>query len=63
MISHLRVQKILNLQCVGFRNLESSKGFVEKPSDLKGLKVRVTGSDVYINTWNTWGCKCTDDAR
>ena len=47
--------KILNLQCVGFRNLESSKGFVEKPSDLKGLKVRVTGSDVYINTWNTWG--------
>ena len=36
--------KILNLQCVGFRNLESSKGFVEKPSDLKGLKVRVTES-------------------
>lgn len=47
--------KILNLQCVGFRNLESSKGFVEKPSDLKGLKVRVTGSEVYINTWNAWG--------
>ncbi|MCU6763194.1 TRAP-type mannitol/chloroaromatic compound transport system%2C periplasmic component [uncultured Roseburia sp.] len=47
--------KILGLQCVGFRNLESSKGFAETPEDLKGLKIRVTGSDVYINTWNTWG--------
>lgn len=47
--------RILNLQCVGFRNLESSKGFVTKPEDLKGLKVRVTSSDVYLNTWNTWG--------
>lgn len=47
--------KILNLQCVGFRNLESSKGFVNKPEDLKGLKVRVTSSDVYLNTWKNWG--------
>lgn len=46
---------ILNLQCVGFRNLESSKGFVKTPEDLAGLKIRVTGSDVYVNTWNTWG--------
>lgn len=47
--------RILNMQCVGFRNLESSKGFVNTPDDLAGLKVRVTSSDVYINTWNTWG--------
>lgn len=47
--------RILNLQCVGFRNLESSKGFVSTPDDLDGLKVRVTSSDVYIDTWNTWG--------
>lgn len=46
---------ILNLQCVGFRNLESSKGFVKTPEDVAGLKIRVTGSDVYVNTWNTWG--------
>lgn len=46
---------VLNLQCVGFRNLESSKGFVTTPADLAGIKTRVTGSDVYVNTWNTWG--------
>lgn len=47
--------RILGMQCVGFRNFESSKGFVKTPADLTGVKTRVTGSEVYVNTWNTWG--------
>jgi len=47
--------RMLCMQAVGYRNFESSKGFVHSTEDLAGIKTRCTGSSVYVNTWNTWG--------
>ncbi len=47
--------RMLCMQAVGYRNLESSKGFAKTTSDLSGIKTRCTGSDTYINTWKAWG--------
>jgi tripartite ATP-independent transporter DctP family solute receptor len=54
--------RLLCMQAVGFRNLETVDKFVNKPSDLKGKKIRVTGSDVYINTWKAWGANAMNMA-
>ena len=47
--------RMLCMQCVGFRNLESSKGIVTSVDDISGLKTRCTSSNVYISTWEAWG--------
>lgn len=39
----------------GFRNVGNSKREVRVPSDLKGLKIRVTKSPVELNLMRTWG--------
>jgi TRAP-type transport system periplasmic protein len=39
----------------GFRELTNSKHAVKKPEDLKGLKVRVVGSPIFIDTFRALG--------
>ncbi len=39
----------------GFRNISNSKGPINSPADLKGLKIRVPESKVYISTFETLG--------
>lgn len=39
----------------GFRELTTSKGPVEKPEDLKGMKIRVVGSPIFIETFREIG--------
>ena len=39
----------------GFRQLTNSKHAVTTPEDLKGLKIRVPGSEVYMNFFKTLG--------
>ena len=39
----------------GFRQLTNSKRAVTKPEDLKGLKIRVPGSAVYMSTFDALG--------
>ena len=39
----------------GFRHVTSSKGPVNTPDDLKGLKIRVAESEVYIDTFKALG--------
>ncbi len=47
--------KILGLDYVfGFRNLVTNE-VIEKPEDLKGLKLRVPGSQLFIDTINSMG--------
>ena len=43
----------------GFRQLTNSKRAVTKPEDLKGLKIRVPGSAVYMNTFDALGANPT----
>ena len=43
----------------GFRQLSNSKRPVTKPEDLKGLKIRVPGSAVYMNTFDALGANPT----
>ncbi len=39
----------------GFRELTNSKRSVVTPADLQGLKIRVVGSPIYIDTYNALG--------
>ena len=39
----------------GFRELTTSKGPVTKPEDLKGMKIRVVGSPIFIETFRALG--------
>ncbi|MBQ9273673.1 MAG: TRAP transporter substrate-binding protein DctP [Succinivibrio sp.] len=39
----------------GFRELTTSKGPITTPDDLKGLKIRVVGSPIFIDTFNALG--------
>ena len=43
----------------GFRQLTNSKRAVTKPEDLKGLKIRVPGSAVFMNTFDALGANPT----
>lgn len=46
--------RMLCMQAVGYRNMNLSK-FVKTPADIKGLKVRVTNSPVYLDQYKAWG--------
>lgn len=39
----------------GFRQITNSKRPIEKPEDLKGLRVRVVGSPIFIDTFREFG--------
>lgn len=43
----------------GFRQLTNSKHAVTKPEDLKGLKIRIPGSKIYMTFWNAIGASPT----
>ncbi len=43
----------------GFRQLSNSKHPVTKPEDLKGLKIRIPGSKIYMTFWNAVGASPT----
>ncbi|EXJ09967.1 DctP family TRAP transporter solute-binding subunit [Nitrincola nitratireducens] len=43
----------------GFRELSNSRGAISQPADLKGLKVRVVGSPLFLDTFNTLGANPT----
>jgi tripartite ATP-independent transporter DctP family solute receptor len=43
----------------GIRNVWNGKRVVKTPDDLKGLKIRVMGSPVLIDTFNTLGAQAT----
>lgn len=47
--------KIIGWAENGFRELTSSKGPVESPEDLKGQKIRVVGSPIFIETFRELG--------
>jgi tripartite ATP-independent transporter DctP family solute receptor len=44
----------------GFRDITNSKQEVRKPADLKGLKIRVMNSPIYIDTFKALGASPTD---
>ena len=43
----------------GFRELSNSKKAVRKPEDLKGLKIRVVGSPLFLDTFSALGANPT----
>lgn len=43
----------------GFRELSNSRGVLNQPTDLKGLKVRVVGSPLFLDTFNALGANPT----
>lgn len=47
--------KIIGWAENGFRELTSSKGPVASPEDLKGMKIRVVGSPIFIETFRELG--------
>ncbi len=47
--------KIIGWAENGFRELTSSKGPIASPEDLKGLKIRVVGSPIFIETFRELG--------
>lgn len=47
--------KVLGWSENGFRELTTSKGPVATPEDLKGMKIRVVGSPIFIDTFNELG--------
>lgn len=44
----------------GFRDITNSKQEIRKPADLKGLKVRVMNSPIFIDTFKALGASPTD---
>lgn len=47
--------KVLGWAENGFRELTTSKGPIEKPEDIKGMKIRVVGSPIFIETFEEIG--------
>ena len=47
--------KIIGWAENGFRELTTSKGPITKPEDLRGLKIRVVGSPIFIETFRALG--------
>lgn len=47
--------KVLGWWDNGFRSITSTKGSIEKPSDLVGLKIRTPESKVFLTTFETLG--------
>ncbi len=43
----------------GFREISNSRGVLNQPADLKGLKVRVVGSPLFLDTFNALGANPT----
>lgn len=43
----------------GFREISNSRGVLDTPEDLKGLKVRVVGSPLFLDTFNALGANPT----
>lgn len=43
----------------GFREISNSRGVLNEPEDLKGLKVRVVGSPLFLDTFNALGANPT----
>ncbi|MCW2238155.1 DctP family TRAP transporter solute-binding subunit [Azospirillum canadense] len=43
----------------GFREISNSKRAISKPEDLKGLKIRVVGSPLYLDTFTALGANPT----
>ncbi len=43
----------------GFREISNSKRAISKPDDLKGLKIRVVGSPLYLDTFTALGANPT----
>ncbi len=43
----------------GFREISNSKLAITKPADLKGLKIRVVGSPLFLDTFNALGANPT----
>ncbi|TDQ39396.1 DctP family TRAP transporter solute-binding subunit [Thiopseudomonas denitrificans] len=43
----------------GFREISNSRGPISQPADLKGLKVRVVGSPLFLDTFNALGANPT----
>ncbi|MGN0988090.1 MAG: C4-dicarboxylate TRAP transporter substrate-binding protein [Otoolea sp.] len=51
--------KILNMDYIfGFRSMMTNK-LIEKPEDLKGMKIRTPGSQLYVDTINHMGATAT----
>lgn len=51
--------KILNLDYIfGFRSMKTNK-LIETPADLKGMKIRTPGSQLYVDTLNHMGATAT----
>lgn len=43
----------------GFREISNSRGVLNEPADLKGLKIRVVGSPLFLDTFNALGANPT----
>ena len=43
----------------GFREISNSRGALSSPEDLKGLKIRVVGSPLFLDTFNALGANPT----
>lgn len=47
--------KTLSIMARGFRSITNSKGPIEKPEDLKNLKIRVIESPIYVEAYKALG--------
>ena len=43
----------------GFREISNSKHAIKSPADLKGMKIRVVGSPLYLETFTALGANPT----
>lgn len=51
--------KVVSVWKAGSRNLSNNRKPVNSIEDVKGLKIRVPESDLYINTWKALGTNPT----